>query len=119
MTTGKFDLDTLMNSFRDNYAPFLRAQHEGLKTVERLVRYQLTVAGDYLDWSVAQAKVGINAKTAADVVSQQTELNGRFGDKLRTRAHEFSQIATETQGAMTQWFDQTSAEVAEKVKKAA
>jgi phasin family protein len=119
MATGKFDFDSIISSFRDTYAPFVRAQQEGLKTVERLVRYQLAVTGDYLDWSVAQAKVGINAKTTSDVVSQQSELNSRFGDKLRARAQEFSQIATETQGAMTQWFDQTSAEVVDKVKKAA
>jgi phasin family protein len=119
MADRRFDIDSLLSSFRDTYAPFVRAQHEGLKTVERLVRYQLAIAGDYLDWSVAQAKVGINAKSTSEIVTQQSELNSRFGDKLRARAQEFSQIATETQGAMSQWFDQTTAEVADKVKKAA
>lgn len=119
MTERKFDIDNLIHSMRDTYAPFVRAQQEGLRTIERLARYQLAVAADYLDWSIAQAKLGANAKSAAEIVSQQSELNGRFGEKLRARAQEFSQIASESQGAMTHWFDQTAAEVAEKVKKAA
>jgi Phasin protein len=112
MTNSKFDLDSIVSSYREAFAPVVRAQQEGLKTIERLARYQLAVAADFLDWGVAQAKVGTSAKTAAD-------LNSKLGDKLRARAQEFSQIATETQGAVSQWFDQTSAEVVEKVKKAA
>jgi hypothetical protein len=119
MTNSKFDIDSIVSSYREAFAPVVRAQTEGLKTLERLARYQLAVAGDYLDWGVAQAKVGTSAKTAADVVGQQTDLNSKLGDKLRARAQEFSQIATETQGAVSQWFDQASAEVVEKVKKAA
>ena len=119
MADRKFDIDSAISSFRDSFAPALRAQQEGLKTFERLARYQLAVAGDYLDWALAQSKVGVAAKTVSEAVAQQSELNTKLGDKLRARAQEFSQIATETQGAMTQWFDQTSAEVVEKVKKAA
>ena len=39
--------------------------------------------------------------------------------ELRARAEEFSQIASETQGVVSQWFDETSAKVVESVKKAA
>lgn len=46
-------------------------------------------------------------------------MNLSLSDKLRARAEEFSQIATETQGAVSQWIDETSAKVAETVKKAA
>jgi phasin family protein len=119
MTDRKFDLGSISTSFRDAFAPILRAQQEGLKTVERLARYQFAVAGDYLDWGIAQAKVGTSANTAAEAVGQQTELNSELGDKLRAHTREFGQIATESQGAVSQWFDQSSAEVVEKVKKAA
>jgi hypothetical protein len=68
---------------------------------------------------LAQAKASVGPKSAADLIGQQTTLNQSFSDKLRARAEEFSHIATETQGAVSQWFDETSAKVAETVKKAA
>jgi hypothetical protein len=42
-----------------------------------------------------------------------------LSERLRARAQEFSQIASETQGAVSQWFNQASAEVVRKTKKAA
>lgn len=118
MADRTFDLSTMFDVYRDAFAPVLRAQQEGFKTLERLARYQFAVAGDYLDWSLAHAGAAVHTKSVADLVGQQTELNTRLGDKLRTRAEEFSKIATETQGAVTQWFDAT-AKAAEGVKKAA
>jgi hypothetical protein len=119
MTTRTFDFSTLFDTYREAFAPMLRAQQEGLKTIERLARYQFAVAGDYLDWSLSQAKASVGPKSAADMVGAQTALNTQFGEKLRARAEEFSQIATETQGVVSQWFDETSAKVVESVKKAA
>ena len=119
MTDRIFDLDSILNTYRDAFAPAIRAQQEGLKTIERLARYQFAVASDYLDWGIAQAKLGTSAKSATEAAGQQSELNSKLGDKLRARAQEFSQIASESQGAVSQWFDQTSAEVAQKVKKVA
>src|ERR1700681_1369665 len=111
MTPRTFDFSTLFDTYRDAFAPILRAQQEGLKTIERLARYQYAVAGDYLDWSLSQAKASVGPKSAADLVGKQTALNTQFGEKLRARAEEFSQIASETQGAVSQWFDETSAKV--------
>jgi phasin family protein len=119
MSDKTFDLSAMFDVYKDAFAPVLKAQQSGFKTVERLARYQFAVAGDYLDWSLAQAGAAVGTKSVNDLVSQQTELNTRFGDKLRSRAEEFSQIATETQGVMTQWFDATAAKVAESAKKAA
>jgi len=119
MSDKSFDLSAMFDVYKDAFAPVLKAQQEGLKTVERVARYQFAVAGDYLDWTLAQANAAIGTTSVNDLVSQQTELNTRFGDKLRTRAEEFSQIASASQGAMTQWFDATAAKVADSAKKAA
>ncbi|MFO1465138.1 MAG: phasin family protein [Steroidobacteraceae bacterium] len=127
MSNRSFDLSTMFDVYRDALAPVLRAQQEGFKTFERLARYQFAVAGDYLDWSLAHAGAAVHTKSFADLVGQQTELNTRLGDKLRTRAEEFSkiaseiasEIATETQGAVTQWFDATTSKVTEAARKAA
>jgi hypothetical protein len=119
MTQPTFDFSTLFETYKSAMAPMFRAQQEGLKTLERLARYQFAVSGDYLEWTLAQAKASVGPKSAADLIGQQTSLNQSFSDKLRARAEEFSHIATETQGAVSQWFDETSAKVAETVKKAA
>jgi hypothetical protein len=119
MTQKPFDLSTLFDSYRDALAPVFRAQQEGLKTIERLARYQFAVAGDYLEWSLSQAKASVGPKSAADLLSEQTALNTQFGEKLRARGDEFSQLATETQGVVSQWIGETSAKVVDSVKKAA
>jgi hypothetical protein len=119
MTQNTFDLTALFDSYKEALAPVFRAQQEGLKTIERLARYQFAVAGDYLDWSLSQAKASVGPKSAADLLREQTALNTQFGEKLRARGDEFRQIATETQGAVSQFIGDTSAKVASSAKKAA
>ena len=119
MTQPTFDFTALLDTYHQAFAPVLTAQQKCLKTVERLARYQFAVAGDFLDWSLSHAKAATEPKTVADLVGQQTALNTRFSDKLRTRAEEFTQIASETQGTVSQWLDEAGARVAESVKKAA
>jgi hypothetical protein len=118
MTQTPFDLNTLFDSYRDALAPVFRAQQEGLKSVERLARYQFAVAGDFLEWSLSQAKASVGPKSPADLLSEQTALNTQFSEKLRVRGDELKQIATETQGVVGKWIDETSAKVADNVKKA-
>jgi hypothetical protein len=119
MTQPTFDFSNLFETYKTAMAPVYRAQQEGLKTLERLAHYQFAVAGDYLEWSLAHAKASVGPKSAADMIGQQTSLNLSLSEKLRARAEEFSKIATETQGAVTQWLDETSAKTADKAKKAA
>ncbi|GAC1426915.1 MAG: hypothetical protein NVSMB6_27170 [Burkholderiaceae bacterium] len=119
MTQPTFDFSALFDTYRQAFAPVMTAQQNYLKTLERLARYQFAVAGDYLDWTLSQAKASVEPKSVSDMVSKQTALNTSFGDKLRARAEEFTQIASETQGAVSQWLDDTGAKVAASVKKAA
>jgi hypothetical protein len=122
MTNQKFDIDAALNTFRETFGPVMKVQQKGVQTLERLARYQFAVAGDYLEWSLAQANVGVTASSLTEGVAQHTELNSRLSERLRARAQEFHQIATETQGEVSQWFNQAgqaSAEVVRKTKKAA
>ena len=119
MTQPTFDFTALFDTYRQAFAPILSAQQNGLKTLERLARYQYAVSGDFLEWSLSHAKAGVEPKSVADFVGQQAALNTSFSDKLRARAEEFKKIADETQGGVKQWFDEASAKVAESAKKAA
>ncbi len=74
MTQPTFDFSTLFETYKSAMAPVFRAQQEGLKTLERLARYQFAVAGDYLEWSLAHAKASVGPKSAADLLGQHTTL---------------------------------------------
>ncbi len=119
MTQPTLDFTALFDTYRQAFAPIIAAQQNSLKTIERLARYQFAVAGDYLDWTLSHAKTSSEPKSVADLVSQQTKLNTTFSEKLRARAEEFTQIASETQGNVTKFFDEAGAKVADTAKKAA
>src|SRR5580765_8630814 len=56
-------------------APALRAQLEALKAIERFGRYQYGVAGDYLEWSMAQARASLTIGTPAEHIASQVTLS--------------------------------------------
>jgi phasin family protein len=119
MTIANFDPTSIIESYRTAFAPVMRAQQEGLKAIDRLARYQYAVAGDYLEWSLAQAKTVLNAKNPAELVAKQAELSGKISDQLRGRVQEFSSLASDAQSTMSQLLDEATAKFAEVTKKAA
>ena len=60
MSETTFDPKTILDSYRTALAPALKAQQEGVKALDRVGRYQYAVAGDYLEWSLAQAKAALS-----------------------------------------------------------
>ena len=119
MTQPTIDFTNLFDTYRQALAPVLSTQQNYFNTLERFARYQFKVAGDYLEWTLAQAKVNIEPKSVADLVTTQTSLNTAFGERLRARAQEFTQIASETEGAVSQWFDEAGTKAVEASKAAA
>ncbi len=47
MTMKTLDFTALFDTYRQAFAPVIAAQQSGLKTLERLARYNCSVAGDY------------------------------------------------------------------------
>src|SRR5258708_38971459 len=74
-----------------------------------LFRSQYAVAGDYLEWSLAQAKAALGAQTPAEFVSKQVELTTALSENLRARAQEFVTLATETQNGITNAVNEPTA----------
>jgi|HubBroStandDraft_4_1064222.scaffolds.fasta_scaffold283651_1 hypothetical protein len=95
MTDTTFDPKSVLDAYRNAFAPVLNAQKEGVKAIERAGRYQYALAGDYLEWSLAQAKATVSAESPAQFVSKQVELANAFGEKLRARVQEFVTLTTE------------------------
>jgi len=114
-----FDPNTIFEAYRNALAPVTKAQQESLKTFDRLGRYQYAVAGDYLNWTLAQTKAAVAAQTPAEFVSKQIELATALSERLRVRAQEFITLATDAQTSFSQGVSEATAKVAEVTKKAA
>ena len=97
MSDTTFDPKAIFESYRNAFAPTLKAQQEGVKAIDRLGRYQYAVAGDYLEWSLAQAKAALAAQSPTEFVSKQVELTTALSEKLRARAQEYVTLATDAQ----------------------
>ncbi len=119
MTDSIFDPKAIVEAYRNAFAPVLKAQQEGVKTLERIGRYQYAVAGDYLESSLAVAKAAMAAQTPVDFVSKQVELTTALSEKLRARAQEFVTLATEAQAGFTTAVNDVTAKIGELSKKKA
>jgi hypothetical protein len=116
--TNLFDPKSILESYKTAFAPVLKAQQEGVKVMDRVGRYQYAVAGDYLEWSLAQANAALGAQTPADFVSKQVELTTALSEKLRARAQEFVAIATEAQTSFTDVAKEAATKVTDEATKA-
>lgn len=114
-----FDPKTLLETYRNAFAPASKAQQDGLKTFERVGRFQYAVAGDYLEWTLAQVAAVTSAQSPSEFVSKQTELAKALGDKLQARTQEFVTLATEAQTSLTQAMKDAAAKITEATQKAA
>ena len=109
MMDKTFDPSTLLNAARDAYAPVLKAQQEGFKSLERLARLQYAVAGDVLEAGLARVNATLTASSPAELFSKQSELSGQFVEKLRTRAQEFATVTSEIQAKLGQFGTEIAA----------
>ena len=119
MSDPTFDPKTILEAYRTAFAPTLKAQQEGLKAIDRAGRYQYAVAGDYLEWSLAQGKAAFAAQTPAEFVSKQIELATALSEKLRARVQEFVALTTDAQTSFSEVVSDATAKVAEVTRKKA
>jgi hypothetical protein len=119
MTDRNLDPSALFEVYRNSLAPVLHAQQEGLKALDRFAHYQYALAGDYLEWSLSQARAALAAKSPAELVAKQAELGTKLSDQLRSRVQELSNLTTEAQSTLAQLIDEASAKFADVTKKAA
>lgn len=117
MSDTTFDPKAILENYKAAFAPVIKAQQEGVKAIDRVGRYQYAVAGDYLEWSLAQAKLALAVQTPADFVAKQVELTTALSEKLRARAQEFAALATETQTAFTDAAKEATSKVVDEAQR--
>lgn len=108
MAERAYDPNSWMDAYRESFAPMYKAQQEGLKTFERLARFQHAVLGDYIDAGINHAQAALTAKGPIDLMAKQVELGSQLGEKLRHRAQEFSNLASEAQGGVANFANDTA-----------
>ena len=59
MPVLNFEPGAAIDACRRALAPALQVQVEALDAIERFGRYQYSVAGDFLEWGVAQARANL------------------------------------------------------------
>jgi len=109
MTDRTFDTHHMLAAAREAFAPMLKAQQEGFKTIERLARLQYAVAGDVLETGFARLNAAFAAASPSELLSKHTELNTQFVDKLRARAEEFATVTSEMQAKFSQFGSEIAA----------
>jgi hypothetical protein len=119
MTDRTFDPNSWLDAYRETFASVHKAQEEGFKAIERFARFNYAVAGDYLEAGIAQTHAALAAKTPAELLAKQTELGTRLTEKLRARAQEFSTLASEVQGSVATFANETATRASASAKKAA
>jgi hypothetical protein len=119
MNDTTFDPKTIFETYRNALAPALKVQQEGVTALERVGRYQHAIAGDYLEWSLAQAKAAVGAQTPAEFISRQLELGTALSERLRTRAQEFVKLATDSQTSMSDAVNESVSRAAAETKRKA
>ncbi|HEV2228836.1 MAG TPA: phasin family protein [Steroidobacteraceae bacterium] len=118
MIERTFNPDSLITATREAFAPVLKAQQEGFKTLERLARLQYAVAGDVLESSLARVEATFAAHTASELMNKQTELQSQLVEKLRDRMQEFSTVTSDIQAKFSQIGNELAAKAVH-AKKAA
>jgi hypothetical protein len=103
MNDRTYDLNAWLETCKQTVATFSKAQQEGWRALERFARFNYAVAGDYLDAGLAHAKAALSGRAAAgaeavaELLARQAELSNQLSEKLRARAQEFSNLASEVQ----------------------
>jgi hypothetical protein len=107
MTDRNYDPNAWLETYKDTFASFAKAQQDGFKALERLARFHYDVAGDVLEAGLAHTKAAMSAKAAvgtqavAELLAKQAELGTQLSEKLKARAQEFSTLASEVQESVT------------------
>jgi phasin family protein len=90
-------------------APIGRMNELAVRNVERMARLQYDMAGDWLQFGLAQMHATVEARDVGSLLSRQAEIASQFVDKLARRQQDLARLSTEAQADAARWFDESSA----------
>lgn len=120
-----FDLNAWFDTYKDAFATVTKAQQDGLRTFERLARFNYAVAGDVLDAGIAQAQAALGVRATAgtqviaELLQKQTQIGTQLSEKMKARAQEFSSLAAEVQQSVGSFAAEAANRATASARKAA
>jgi len=79
------------------------------RSVERAVRFQYEMAGDWMQFAFAQLHAAAASRDPGTLLTNQAEVSGQFVEKISRRQQDLARISAETQADFARWFDESSA----------
>ena len=65
------ELQSVSEASRHPLLPLLRVQKDSLSALDHFARCEYAIAGDYLEWSLAQCRAALGADNPTDFLVQQ------------------------------------------------
>jgi phasin family protein len=90
-------------------APLGRMNELAVRNVERMARLQYDMAGDWLQFGLAQMHATVEARDLGSLLSRQAEIASQFVEKISRRQQDLARLSTEAQADAARWIDETSA----------
>ena len=109
MATKNDDFSSYLDFAQRAAAPVTRLNELAIRNVERVARLQYDMAGDWMQFALAQRHAAVEAKDIASLMSRQAEVAGAFVEKLSRRQQDFARLSTDVQADAARWFDESSA----------
>lgn len=90
-------------------APLGSFNEMAARNVERAVRLQYEMAGDWMQYAFAQLHAAAGSRDPVTLLSNQAEVTGQFVEKISRRQQDLARISAETQADFARWLDASSA----------
>jgi hypothetical protein len=119
-----------MNTFVENFEKFAELQKQGLEPVrdftvfaidafEKVARKNYAFFGDVLEYTVAQARLPVDASEPKEMFERQVASSKAFAELVTDRANEYVELGKELKDQSTSLFEEDIVEPAKKAAKAA
>ena len=105
MATKNHDFTSYLDFAQRAAAPVTRLNELAVRNVERVARMQYEIAGDWMQFALAQMQATVGAKDVAGLLGRQAEVTGQFVDKLARRQQDLARLSADAQADAARWFD--------------
>ncbi len=113
------DFNAFFDFQKRAFAPLAEFNEWAVRTAERAARHQYEVAGETLEFGLAQARAAAGAKDLQQLTAKQTQLATEFFGRQTARSNEWMKLATSTQSEIGKWMETANGEIVSAVRKRA
>ena len=117
MANPNAEINAFLEASQKAMAPLLRFNELSARAVERAARFHYDVAGDALNFALANLHTSTQAKDVPSLLQKSAELANQFVERQTQRSQDLVKLAGEYQAEFTQWFDKLTTELPAKAMK--